>query len=418
MPEKLLVFRNSQLLGNIEFLDAAPSNNFVFTYDDEFFSSVQNPLDGLSFNIGKASRQIRSASLLFYLGSLLPDGQRRVDLANTLRIGQDNVGELLYRLAGDCVGDLAFVTEKQASTHHDGRMRYSPLPENEFMSFLAARDTILFDVRERISLFGAQNKTALFKEPGAKVETASSWYKPSAFAPSNYIIKTPSRIKFLNINEYICTQLADVCGIEVPKTYLFGKEDPLLISERYDRFYSSGSIVRLHQEDIFQITQARGFYESSGGPSVNEVVDCLSRYGTHSYADVRQFILTFLFNFLIGNVDAHGRNFAMLVDHDGEVRISPSYDLTAANMYYTQGDMAMRFGREYQEANVTDEDLTIFCKQCGIDEKTVRQEFHRLVDDISNRAAGICAQAESAFKTSFCDEMYEHLQRQVSQKAT
>jgi len=417
MLEELLVFRNSQLLGRIRFLDEAPSNNFFFEYSDVFFSTPQTPLDGLSFRIGKAAQRIQSTELLFYLGSLLPDGQRRLDLANAIRTNQDNIGEMLYRLAGDCIGDLAFVPEPQIEDFQTERSRYSPMHADEFMAFLANRETLLFDVRERISLFGAQNKTALYKEPGVEVETATSWYKPTAFSPSNYIIKTPSIIRFLNINEYICTRLANACDIEVPPVYLFGGENPLLISERYDRHCFEGSVERLHQEDIFQITESRGVYENSGGPGVNEVVDCLARFGSSSYADVRQFIQTFLFNYLIGNVDAHGRNFSILVEHDGNVRYAPSYDLTAANMYYTWGDMAMRFGREYQEANVSDDDLVIFSKQCGIDEAIVRQELRWLVDTIAEKCASVCAEARLKCNNSFCDEMYEHLQRQLETKA-
>ena len=268
MIDRLLVFRNSQLLGSIKFLDAMPSNNLIFEYDEAFFSARQSPLDGISFRIDKTARQIQSPNLLFYLASLLPEGQRRADIANELHTDQNNVGELLYRLAGDCVGDLAFVPESREEAYKAERIRYSPLPEDEFKVLMTGRDTVLFDVKERISLFGAQNKTALYKEPGVEVETASSWYKPSAFSPSNYIIKTPGRIRLLNINEYICTQLADACDIEVPQTYLFGGDDPLLISHRYDRYCFQGGVERLHQEDIYQITEARGIYENSGGPGM------------------------------------------------------------------------------------------------------------------------------------------------------
>ncbi|MCL2529932.1 MAG: HipA domain-containing protein [Coriobacteriia bacterium] len=418
MIDRLQVYRNSQLLGAIMYLDGTLNNNLHFEYDDDFFSSEQRPLDGISFKIGKSAQRIQSPSLLFYLNSLLPDGQRRIDLARMIRTDQDNVGEMLYRLAGDCIGDLAFVPESQAESYQAERLQYSRLPKEEFDGLLLTRETLLFDVKERISLFGAQNKTALYKEPGTKIETPDSWYKPSAFSPSNFIIKMPSRIRFLNINEYICTQLADACDLEVPKTYLYGGEDPLFISERYDRYCSEGVVERLHQEDIYQITEARGFYENSGGPGVNEVIDSLATFCTNSYADVRQFIKAFLFNYLIGNLDAHGRNFSILIAYDGEVRFSPSYDITAANMYYTLGDMAMRFGYEYQETNVTDEDLVIFCKQCTVDEQIVRQELNQLIKDITNKSRAICAETKLLCGNSFCDEMYEHLQRQLEIKAS
>jgi len=155
MVERLLVLRNSQRLGSIEFLDDTPNNNFAFEYDAQFFASVQSPLDGISFKIRKTAQRIQSTGLLFYLSSLLPDGQRRVELADTIRTDQDNVGELLYRLAGDCIGDLAFVPELEAGSYQEERRSYAPLSEDDFNAFMVTRDTLLFDVSERISLFGA-----------------------------------------------------------------------------------------------------------------------------------------------------------------------------------------------------------------------------------------------------------------------
>jgi serine/threonine-protein kinase HipA len=125
---------------------------------------------------------------------------------------------------------------------------------------------------------------------------------------------------------------------------------------------------------------------------------------------------TFFFNYLIGNVDAHGRNFSILAERDASIRLAPSYDLTSANLYYSRGDMAMRFGREYQDGNVMPEDFSIFCQQCTIDERTGHQVYDGLVKGIADNVDVVCAEAKDQCGSDFCDTMREHLKRQLELK--
>jgi serine/threonine-protein kinase HipA len=89
-------------------------------------------------------------------------------------------------------------------------------------------------------------------------------------------------------------------------------------------------------------------YEANGGPSISDVVQLLRRLGTPRAAlDVNAFIKAVLTSFLLGNSDAHGKNFALLDDPVAGVRLAPLYDVVSTVVYpdLTQR-MAMEIGGE------------------------------------------------------------------------
>lgn len=59
MADRLYLFRNDEFLGTLDFTNVIPDNDFVFRYDDAYFSGSHAPLDGISFDIGKAVQEIR-----------------------------------------------------------------------------------------------------------------------------------------------------------------------------------------------------------------------------------------------------------------------------------------------------------------------------------------------------------------------
>lgn len=87
-------------------------------------------------------------------------------------------------------------------------------------------------------------------------------------------------------------------------------------------------------------------YEESGGPSVTRIVELLRDLGPPRAAlDIRDFIRALVVNFVLGNSDAHGKNFALLYDWDAGVRLAPLYDLVSTAIYpELTAQMAMAVG--------------------------------------------------------------------------
>jgi len=123
-----------------------------------------------------------------------------------------------------------------------------------------------------------------------------------------------------------------------------------------------------------------------------------------------------IFNYLIGNNDAHGKNFS-LVYPDKEIRLAPAYD-AISTIYYPElnTDMAMRIGREYASDKVTPKDFEELAVDAGLAKPLVRRRVPELAGDaiealeninitdkVSGEVAGLirkrCTRAREKFRT-------------------
>jgi len=65
-----------------------------------------------------------------------------------------------------------------------------------------------------------------------------------------------------------------------------------------------------------------------------------------------KFIERVIFNYLIGNSDAHGKNFSILYK-DGSIQLAPAYDLLSTDIYpELSKKMAMKIGGKYLPEDV------------------------------------------------------------------
>ena len=89
-----------------------------------------------------------------------------------------------------------------------------------------------------------------------------------------------------------------------------------------------GMVLRVHQEDF---CQAMGFpperkYQQEGGPLLRDCIAMLREWSTAPVLDIRDFLSGVMFNTVIGNADAHGKNYSLLY-REGDRRLAPFYDL-------------------------------------------------------------------------------------------
>jgi serine/threonine-protein kinase HipA len=176
----------------------------------------------------------------------------------------------------------------------------------------------------RLSLAGAQSKLpVLIRDADIAL--------PLGNTPSTHIIKPePGRFPGLVATEVLCMTLARRVGLNVPPVSirLVGNR-PCIVVQRYDRIREAdGSVRRVHQEDF---CQAMGFpperkYQQEGGPLLQDCIGLLREWSTVAALDIRDFLDGLIFNMLIGNADAHGKNYSILY-RKTERRLAPFYDL-------------------------------------------------------------------------------------------
>ena len=118
----------------------------------------------------------------------------------------------------------------------------------------------------------------------------------------------------------------------------------LFATQRYDRRFDSSSTTvsglprpyRLHQEDFAQAMgiPAAAKYEQTSSGYMRGMFDILRKYSAEPVTDQLKLWDIIVFDYLIGNTDAHIKNFSLLYDKDlRQIRLAPAYDIVSTVIY-------------------------------------------------------------------------------------
>src|SRR5690606_19208200 len=203
--------------------------------------------------------------------------------------------------------------------------------------------------------------------------------------PSTHLLKPPSpRFVALPQNEFLCMRAAGLAGLDVAQVILRpylgsgGEAGVCLQIARYDRRDTG----RIHQEDICQalsIVSSRK-YEQDGGPGMAQLFDTVRRYSAMPARDIVELLKRVVFNLLIGNEDAHGKNFSLLYSGHKPL-LSPAYDLVSTSIYAgLSRDFAMRIGEATCFEALDEGSLRLFGEQSSTAPARMRTLLLRFID--------------------------------------
>ena len=329
-----------------------------------------------------------------FLSGLLPDDIIRTRLGRILQIPRENTFAFLKAIGGECAGAIAFFAEGEVPASVEGRFRR--LSDAEAGAILDSLEKRPLDIGEngfRISGAGAQDKLIARWKRGTV-------FLPLDGTPSTHIIKTAIRDYPDSVeNECFSMKLAEACGLAVAKcriSVIGGKRR--YVCERYDRMGDGGAIRRLHQEDFCQLLRVdpKRKYEVLGGPGIVESLR-LMREMSLSAADTLEFLRRIVFNFLIGNGDAHGKNFSVLY-HGRKAALSPMYDVMSTAVYPDVSPrMAMKIDGEYAFKWMTRGKVLRQAEKSGLAPRTMDREIDRMVRRITKQAPTVAAKLSVRF---------------------
>lgn len=128
-------------------------------------------------------------------------------------------------------------------------------------------------------------------------------------------------------------------------------------------------------------------------------------------ADVETVVRAAVCNFVLGNADAHGKNFAILFAERGR-RLAPLYDVVCTAVYDLDQEMAMSIGDTFDPDSVTRSDWTDMSHDCDLR----IEPFLRVVSDTAHRvrqcAEGVAALSRAeGWHAPIVDEIVEVVQR-------
>ena len=328
-----------------------------------------------------------------FFAGLLPEGQLRQRIAQQCQISRSNDFGLLVVIGGDCAGAVSLVVGDQVAAPDavewlEQDQLIALLDDLPQRPMLAQRDGL------RLSLAGAQDKLPVVFD-GARIGL------PLGSTASTHILKPAiAAVEGSVINEAFCMALGQAMGLQVADTEILAAGDrQVLLVGRYDRRRGEGERwLRLHQEDFCQALgiQPELKYQNEGGPDLNACFGLLRRATRPSAPQVIRLLDAVAFNALIGNHDAHAKNFSLLYT-ERTPTLAPLYDLLCTAVYPTlTAKMAMKLGSKYRFSEVQSRHWEKFAEAAGLSWAQTRKRVIRMAAQLPSMARHL--QAEAAYR--------------------
>jgi serine/threonine-protein kinase HipA len=415
MARELDVYLDQILIGKIE---QDNHGEITFQYNENWINDLQAV--PLSQSLPLRKQEFTRRECIGFFNGILPEGENREIVAKNVGVSAKNDVALLEQIGGECAGAITFLPSGQTLPAQIGH--YRPLSDQDLADILRQlprRPLLAGEDHVRLSLAGAQDKLAVHI---AKAQISV----PLDGAPSTHILK-PALGPYEGIvaNELLCMQLAEAIGLptsSVARGSIEGIE--YLLVDRYDRVSIEGQpLARLHQEDFCQALGivSENKYQNEGGPSLQQCFQLLRRASSFPVVDIVRLLDAVIFNFLIGNHDAHGKNFSLLYQQNTAksrtTALAPFYDLLCTDYYPDLSKkMAMKVGGEYEAEKVYPRHFERFADEVGLTKPMVTRRVSSIAQEIQERLPGVTPDSSvgigvAAMIRSRCDRTIDMFKR-------
>ena len=308
-----------------------------------------------------------------FFNGLLPESEyARIAIGKKYGINPKNDFSMLSAIGYDCAGAVAFFEDKPKNLKEYYEIKGKVLSEDELEKYIKElpKKPLALGSDKRLSLAGAQDKTAI-------VMIKDKIAIPNDNVPSTHILK-PAIAGYNETieNEYICMKAAEKLGIQIPNILIGQANDTkYLLVERYDREVNNDKIKRIHQEDFCQASNIPSAYkyQTEGGVDFKSCIEILKKT-TRPAVSIKQFVELMIFNYLIGNNDAHGKNFSILHYDNDQIAFAPAYDILCTSIYpELSSKMAMKIGGYYESDKIYPRHFERMAKDIGISYTQVKK---------------------------------------------
>lgn len=394
--ESLDVYLNGVMAGRLD----DDNGRMSFAYSEAFLSDAgRTPL---SHSIPLKRESFSHAEIEPFLSNLLPDDFIRTRLGEILKIPRENTFALLWAIGGDCAGAISFFPSGTAPDK-PSQPKYRQLTDEEAGQILGNLEKRPLDVGEagfRISGAGAQDKLIACYKDGCVL-------LPLDGTPSTHIIKPAMRDYPDSVeNEWFSMTLASMCGLRTADCAIATIGGKLrYLCRRYDREVTDGVVRRLHQEDFCQMLgiDPKLKYEAIGGPGIVDSFKLLREMSLPA-SDTIEILDRVIFNFIVGNGDAHGKNFSMLY-RGGVPSLAPLYDVMSTAIYPEVGKrMAMKIDDTYDFKWVSLGKFKRMASKIGIGDRLLARELAKMTRRISSAMPKLVRTASAKYPSA-CYEL-------------
>jgi len=405
MTDTLDVYLNEQLVGRLH----EEKGRLSFAYDKAWIESRR--FMPLSVTMPRQADAFPDEIARVFFDNLLPEGDVRAAIAKLRRVSERNTFGLLEEIGGDCAGAISLWPAGDKPAPREG---YAPISDKRLdglLTGLRTRPLLAADGELRLSLAGAQDKLPVHYHNGQLA-------LPNGSDPSSHILKPGSPgFAHLPVNEHFCMRLAAASGLSVPVSELLRKATALYLVQRYDRTRGAdGTLGRIHQIDFCQALNLPSSkkYEKEGGPSLAACFEIVTRYCAQPAKDRLEIISWVIFNYLVGNADAHAKNLSLLIAPEG-ISLAPFYDLVSTAIYRgLTPNLAMKIGGENRPDWIQERHWSVFAEASGANPRIVWQKMAGLSAGMPGKARELLAAIEPEKGER---EMLEKICRVVEKRA-
>lgn len=367
---------------------------------------------------------IPQGAALAFLENMLPEGKAFERLVAYHSLSRNHVLALALAIRNDLSGAL---TLSPTPTQEIRNSTFRSITEEEIIARLEKPETQPMDIwdnRPRLSVAGVQTKLNVLKrgETYGLVDGTNLC--------SDRILKFESKAqRHLLLNEYLTMTLAKSLPHQIADCHLihFGEFRALEILRFDRRVQSEDRVLRRH---VIDVCQALGLpsglkYERNfgDGKDVRHIRDGVSFNKLLSLTNhcreplsVRTMLFDWLiFNLIVGNSDAHGKNFSFFASAKG-LTPTPWYDLISVlQVEDIEHSLAMSVGDEFNPNEIHALQLLIEADEVGLTKTFVQERLKKVLDCLNIGLANFTMSKNlNNEEKEFAKKYFAFIQKQIA----
>lgn len=380
---------NQKKVGEIE---GNSSENAHFIYSKEYI--YENDSRAVSISLPIQDEPFSPERTKVFFDGLLPEGFMRKSIAANMHLDENDYLSILHILGKECLGAIRI--DEGDAVQESGYEAIASAQVEELAAEGTTKSTEIV-IKTHLSLTGASGKVGLYYD-----EKENRWYLPCGLAPSTHIVKQSHiRLDGIVTNEQLSMITACKCGIDIPESFIIntGKDidsEVLFATKRYDRVIDETSQMigklkrpyRIHQEDFAQAMgiESSEKYEREGQNYAEKMFEIVRNYTRRPMEDQLRLWDRIVFNYVLGNTDAHIKNHSLLYDpHMEGISLAPAYDMISTVIYESATkDMSFNIGGIRNLDSINEESFKMLAARVGIGERIAMSNYHKILNRFEN----------------------------------
>ena len=402
---KLFITFNEEIIGELIF----QNEEFKLNYFDNWKAN------GFELSIHLPFNNASSENIKNFLKNLLPEGENLDDISIFLQISKYNTFGLIKEIGKDIAGAINFYKEPIDIKEKN----FIEISSDELVRKIKNinyENILVWNGKVRLSIAGVGKKLPVM------IKNKKMGFGEGKYA-STHILKFDKKELNLVENEYLSLKLARKVGLDVNEVGILKiNDEKILLIKRFDRFYDKEKdiVVKKHIIDGCQILNMPPLYKyqkvfgensSIEGVSIKKLSNIIDKYCNLKEKD--KFISWVLFNLIVGNTDAHGKNISFFVGKKG-ISITPFYDILNTAMYNNFYDtkLAMSIGDNFELEKIEYSDLVDLADDLGVKTTFLINKFKNLLQK-TKKALKFLEKEEidESFKKKYKEDILQRLDR-------